>query len=158
MKPKWMAVLLLSWLVAGPGMSSFAVENLDVAVVVNESNPGSMIIMTQLRKVFNGEKRYWTGGVVVKVIVRAPGTHERLVLLKLLGMSESEYKQYWSSQVLRGEAQAEPLTLPSVGMQKEAMTIFPGAIALTDFKDVKPTMKVVKVDGRMPGEAGYSLQ
>jgi len=38
------------------------------------------------------------------------------------------------------------------------MTIFPGAIALTDFKDVKPTMKVLKVDGRMPGEAGYSLQ
>jgi len=150
MRKKWVTFLLLSWLLAVPGVSPCVAQNIDVAVVVNESNSVSMITMAQLRKVFSGEKRYWAGGIVVKLVVRAPGTHERLVLLKLLGMSESEYKQYWSSQVLRGEAQAEPLTLPSVGMQKEALTIFPGAIALTDLKDVKPSMKVLKLDGRMP--------
>ena len=39
--------------------------------------------------------------------------------------------------------------------QKEAVAIYPGAVALVNFQDVKPGMKVVRVDGHMPGEAGY---
>jgi len=39
--------------------------------------------------------------------------------------------------------------------QKEAVTIYSGAVALVNFQDVKPGMKVVRVDGHMPGEAGY---
>jgi hypothetical protein len=72
-------------------------------------------------------------------------------------MSEGEYKQYWISQVFRGEAQAQPLALPSNGMQKEAVAAFPGGIALMDAQDVKPGMKVVRVNGRLPGETGYPL-
>jgi hypothetical protein len=78
-------------------------------------------------------------------------------LLKLLAMSETEYKQYWIAQVFRGEADAEPLTVPSAGMQKEALKVFPGAISLLNVGDVKPGMKVLKVDGLLPGAAGYSL-
>ena len=141
-----------------PGVSPCVAQNIDVAVVVNESNSVSMITMAQLRKVFSGEKRYWAGGVVVKLVVRAPGTHERLVLLKLLGMSEKRIQAVLEFPGAPWRSPRTPLTLPSVGMQKEAMTIFPGAIALTDLKDVKPTMKVLKLDGHMPGEAGYSLQ
>lgn len=73
-------------------------------------------------------------------------------------MSESEYKQYWTAQVFRGEAQAEPLTLPSNGMQKEAIVAIPGAIVLMDSRDVKPPAKVVRVDGHLPGESGYPIQ
>jgi hypothetical protein len=75
--------------------------------------------------------------------VRLPGCRERLVLLSLLGMSESEYKQYWAAQVFRGEADSEPFAVPSVGMQKEAMKVFPGAISLVSAQDVKPGMKII---------------
>src|SRR6202167_2137924 len=88
----------------------------DVAVVVNDHNPVSKMSRAELRKIFAGEERYWSAGLPVKLFVRAPGTHERVALLKLLGMSESEYKQYWTVQVFRGEAQSEPFTLPSNGM------------------------------------------
>ena len=40
-------------------------------------------------------------------------------------------------------------------MQKEAVTIYAGAVALVNLQDVKPGMKVVRVDGHTPGEAGY---
>jgi hypothetical protein len=72
-------------------------------------------------------------------------------------MSESEYKQYWIAQVFRGEAQAEPVALFSNGMQKEAIGALPGAIALVMVGDVKTGMKVIKVDGLMPGATGYPL-
>jgi ABC-type phosphate transport system substrate-binding protein len=128
-----------------------------VVVVVNEKNPVTNVSTQELRKLFAGEKRSWTGGLTVKLFVRAPGAHERTTLLKLLGMTESEYKQYWSAQVFRGEAQAEPVALFSNGMQKEALAAFPGAVALVSFEDVKRGMKVVKVDGHSPNDPEYPL-
>jgi len=128
-----------------------------VAVVVNPKNPTTNLSLGDLRKVFAGEKRTWPGGLPVKIMVRGPGTRERLALLRILEMSESEYKQYWAAQVFRGEADAEPMVLPSFGMTKEAMSLFPGAIALVDIQDFKAGMeiKIINVEGHMPGEAGY---
>jgi hypothetical protein len=68
-----------------------------------------------------------------------------------------EFEQYWTAQVLRGEADSEPLVVPSAGMQKEALRAFPGAISLINVDDVRPGMKVLKVDGLLPGAAGYPL-
>ncbi|HUJ94062.1 MAG TPA: substrate-binding domain-containing protein [Terriglobales bacterium] len=132
-------------------------NNDDVAIVVNEKNSVNELSMPDLRKILAGERHNWPGGQPVKLVVRAPGTHERLVLLRVLHMSESEYKQYWISQVFRGEAQAEPVVLPSNGMQKEALASFPGGIALVEARDVKTPMKVLKIDGYLPGQPGYPL-
>jgi xanthosine utilization system XapX-like protein len=129
----------------------------DVAVVVNDHNPVSKMSRAELRRIFAGEERSWSAGLLVKIFVRAPGTHERVALLKLLGMTEGEYKRYWTVQIFRGEAQAEPFTVPSNGMQKEALVAYPGAVALVGLQDVKAGMKVLRVEGRMPGEAGYPL-
>ena len=153
---KWVATLLLSGACLSLSGSAFAQIG-DVAVVVNPENAASNLTLAELRKLFAGEKRSWAGGLSVKLIVRAPGTHEREALLKMLGLSESEYKQYWASQVFRGEAQSAPLVLPSIGLQKEALTLYPGGVTLVNAKDVKPGMKVLKVNGRMPGETGYPI-
>jgi ABC-type phosphate transport system substrate-binding protein len=126
-----------------------------VAVVVNEKNPITNLSTPELRKLFAGEKHAWTGGLPVKLFVRAPGASERFVLLKLLGMTEPEYKRYWIEQVFRGEAQAQPVGLFSNGMQREAVLLYPGAVALVSAQDVKPGMKVVRIDGHMPNEPGY---
>ena len=40
-------------------------------------------------------------------------------------------------------------------MQKEAIKAYPGAVALVNMQDVKPGMKMVKVEGHLPGEEGY---
>jgi ABC-type phosphate transport system substrate-binding protein len=135
-----------------------AAQNGDVAVVVNDGNPATKMSKTELRKIFAGEERSWSAGVPIRIFVRAPGTHERAALLKLLDMTEGQYKQYWTAQVFRGEAETEPIALPSNGMQREALVACPGAVALVDLQDVKAGMKVLRVEGRMPGEAGYALK
>ena len=152
-----MAILLLSCLLEPAFVQIPFAQDQEPAVVVNPKNPIGNLTRSELRKIFAGEKRTWPGGLSIKVIVRVPRSYERVVLLRLLGMSESEYKQYWIAQVFRGEAQAEPVALFSNGMQKEAIGAFPGAIALVTLGDVKPGMKVIKVDGLMPGAAGYPL-
>jgi hypothetical protein len=129
----------------------------DMAVIVNPGNPATNVSLGDLRKIFGGTRRAWPGGQPVKLITRGPGCLERIVLLRLLAMSESEYKQYWIAQVFRGEADSEPLIVPSVGMQKEALKVFPGGISLVSLRDLKPEMKVLKVDNLLPGTAGYAL-
>ena len=130
----------------------------DIAVVVSSSNPATNVTLGDLRKIFAGAKRSWPGGQPINPITRGSGCPERLALLKLLAMSEGEYKRHWTAQVFRGEADAEPLVVPSVGMQKEALSLFPGAITLVNVRDVKPGMKIIKIDGQMPGVAGYPLR
>jgi hypothetical protein len=147
----WVAILLAGL----AGLSSSSAQTGTVAVVVNEKNPVNNLSAPELRKLFAGEKHAWAGGLPVKIFVRAPGANERVVMLKLLGMSESEYKRYWAGQVYRGEAQAEPVGLFSNGMQREAIVLYPGAVALVNVQDIKLGMKVVKVNGHMPAEAGY---
>jgi hypothetical protein len=45
----------------------------------------------------------------------------------------------------------------SNGMVLEAVRVFPGASSLVDVGDLKPGVKVIKVDGLLPGSAGYLL-
>jgi hypothetical protein len=157
MRTKLIVVCVAVWASGLTSSYRAVAQTGDVAVVVNVKNPVNDLSVSELRKLFAGEKHFWSGTIAVKLFVRAPGAAERVVLLKLLGMSESEYKQYWTALVFRGEAQSQPIALFSNGMQKEAVTIYPGAVALMILQDVKVGMKVVKIDGHMPREAGYPL-
>ena len=42
-----------------------------------------------------------------------------------------------------------PKGMPSNGVQRQALMAYPGAIALVEAREVKPGMKVLKVDGRL---------
>ncbi len=137
--------------------SCFASAQSGVAVVVSPHNPQTNIGLGDLRKIFAGEKRNWSDGSPVKLFTRTLGTKEHDALLKLIGMSETEYKQYWTKRVYDGDAQAEPVTLPSNGMQREAVQTYAGGIALVDASEVKFGMKILKIDGKSPGEPGYPL-
>lgn len=134
-------------------------QSVDIAVIVNPANPVTNLSLADLRKILRGERHSWPGGIPVKLMASASGSHERLAMLKVAGLSEGNYKQYWTAQVVRGEADGEPLILPSFGMILEAVRAFPGAIALVDARSVRPGMatKVSRIEGCLPGEAGYPL-
>ena len=150
-------VVRVALVLAGLAGASAVAQVGAVAVVVNSKNPVRDLSSHELHRLFAGERHSWAGGLPVRLFVRAPGAYERVVLLKLLGMSESEYKTYWATQVIRGGAQSEPVALFSNGMQREALAVYPGAIALVNVQDVKASMKVVSVDGHLPGDVAYPL-
>jgi ABC-type phosphate transport system substrate-binding protein len=149
---------LLLLLLTGFGASPAKGQSGAIAVVVADKNPTINLRASELRQIFAGEKRTWSNGIAIKIFVRGSGTLERKALLGVLGMTELEYGQYWKSQIFRGEAQSEPIALPSNGMQREAVLAYPGAVGLVSVEDVRSGMKVIKVNGRVPGEPGYSLR
>lgn len=131
----------------------------DVAVIVNPLNPVDNISSAELRRIFSGEKQSWSGGLHVSLFVRAPEARERDVLLeRVLHMTDSEYKAYWVKKVYSGDVQREPLALFSNGMELEAIRAERGGIALISIQDIHQGVKVLKVDGHLPGTPGYPLK
>jgi ABC-type phosphate transport system substrate-binding protein len=131
----------------------------DVAVVVNADTPVNNLSLAEVRKIFLGDRQYWTANIPVVLLMRAPVARERDVVLKTIyQMSESRFKQYWIAKIFRAESALAPKVVYSNDMANELVTAIPGAIAFIDSRDVKPGTKVVRVDGLLPGDAGYPLR
>lgn len=131
----------------------------DIAVVVNEKNSVTAVSMSDLRKILLGERKFWKGNSPVQLVLRDPGTPERDKVIGVsLKMSDAQFDKYWRTMVFRGEASGEPLAVPSNGMATEYVVDTPGAITFVVGRNLRPDLKVLKVDGKYPGEAGYPLK
>jgi ABC-type phosphate transport system substrate-binding protein len=130
----------------------------DVAVVVNPKNTVDRLTLAELTKIYRGERQYWKTNLPVVILFRTPETHEREVVLRAIFlMAEPQYKQYWVTKIMRAEATYPPTELFSSGMTKEGVARIAGAIGVVSASDVRPGMKVLRINGRLPGEPGYPL-
>lgn len=165
MKPKmkravtfvWMAL----WILIAPQHPSAAqtARSADIAVVVNPDTPISDLSLSDVRKVFLGERQYWSSKLPVALLIRAPVARERDVVLRVIyQMTEAQFKQYWIAKIFRAEAASPPKIVYSNEMQYDLVTAIPGAIAFVDASNVRPGVKVVRVDGHLPGERDYPLR
>ena len=130
----------------------------DIAVVVHPETPINDLSLAEVRQVFLGERQYWNAKLPVVLLIRAPVARERDVVLRVIyQMSEAQFKQYWVAKIFRAEAASPPKIVYSNDMQYELVTAMPGAIAFVDARNVRPGAKVLRVDGRLPGDPGYLL-
>jgi len=143
----------------GPQWLFAQAHDVDVAVVVQPDTPVSNLSLAEVRKIFLGDRQYWTANTPVVLLIRAPVARERDVVLKIIyQMSESQFKQYWIAKIFRAESVTAPKVVYSNDMANDLVAALPGAIAFIDSRDVRSGTKVVRVDGRLPGEAGYPLR
>ena len=131
----------------------------DIAVVVHPDVREDNLSFTDLRRILLGDRQFWPSGQPVTLIVRAPVAPERTLLLKkVYGMTEPQYRQYWIAKVFRAEATAGPRIVVSNNESVELIGVLPGAIALVDADDVPAGLKVLKIDNRRPGDKDYALK
>ena len=131
----------------------------DIAVVVHPDVQVENLTFTDLRRVLLGDRQFWPSGQPVTLIVRAPVAAERTLLLrKVYGMTEPQFRQYWIAKVFRAEATVGPRIVVSNNELVELVGVLPGAIALVDADDIPAGLKILKVDGRRPGEKDYALK
>ena len=131
----------------------------DIAVIVHPSTPITNLSVAELRALLNGDRRQWDVRTPAVILMRMPGTHERsIVLEKVLKQSESDYKKYWVGKIFRGEATNEPPSAPSPGLALDYVSSVKGAISFVDSAQVQSRVKMLRVDGKLPGESGYPLR
>ena len=131
----------------------------NIAVVVNPDTPVSDLSLEDVRKIFLGDRQYWTAKIPVVLLIRAPAARERDVVLRLVyQMDEVQFKRYWIAKIFRAESATAPKIVYSNDMAKELTAAIPGAIVLIDARDVSPGVKVLRVDGQLPGQPDYPLK
>jgi hypothetical protein len=151
---------LLASSLAGLGMlPARAAGSGDVAIVVRPETPVDNLSMGDLRRVLLGDRQFWSSNLRVTLLVRAPGAHEREVVLNTVyQMSEAQYRQYWIAKVFRAEAASAPRIVYSSEMAVELASSLPGAVAFVDASQVPKNLKVVKINGALPGDSKYPLR
>ena len=130
----------------------------DLAIVVHPDTPVSKLTFAELRQVFLGDRQYWPTGVPIVLLVRAPTSVERDAVLNVIyQMKEPQFKQYWIAKIFRAELSSPPKIVYSNDSANQLVSTINGSIAFMAAADVKPGLKVLRVDDRLPGEAGYRL-
>jgi ABC-type phosphate transport system substrate-binding protein len=152
-------VVVCTWLTLQSPLFAQTSRGDDIAVVVNQDTPVTDLSLSDVRKVLLGERQYWNAKLPVVLLIRAPVARERDVVLRVIyQMTEAQFKQYWVAKIFRAEAASPPKIVYSNDMQYELVTAIPGAIAFIDARNVRPGLKVLRVDGYLPGERDYPLR
>lgn len=128
-------------------------------MVVHPSVPLNGLKAADLHKLLLGDRRFWSGRLRVTLLIRAPGAPERTAFIKgICRMTEPQFRQYWIGMVFRGQATSGPKVTYNNNMAQTLVRVIPGALALVAAKDLKPGVKVLKIDGKSPGDPGYPLK
>ena len=131
----------------------------DVAIVVRPDLPVDKLSFAEVRKLFLGDRQYWTANLRVTLLMRAPVARERdIVLRTIYSMSEAQFRQYWISKVFRAETATGRKVVYSNEMAIELVAAIPGAVAYVDAAHAPKNLKILKIDGKLPGDRGYPLR
>jgi ABC-type phosphate transport system substrate-binding protein len=130
----------------------------DVAVIVHPEVSIADLEFADLRKIMLGDRQFWSSGQKVTLIVAKPVDPGRSVLLeKVYNMSEQRFRQFWIGRVFRGESPEGPKVVISSEGVMEMVSVLDGSIAFVDIDDVPSGVKVISIDGLLPGDAKYAL-
>jgi phosphate transport system substrate-binding protein len=130
-----------------------------LAIVVNRDNPVENVSTAELRTIFLGERSHWPNGRRITLVMMEPGQPERnAVLQDVCRLSESDLRRRYLQGLLTGEVLVSPKTLASpVGVRKFVFNV-PGAIGYLRPEDVDDSVKVIRIDGHLPGDLEYPLK
>jgi len=138
--------------------SCFAAST-DLAIVVRPDVAIDTMSFGDVRKLFLGDRQFWNSDLRVTLLVRAPVARERDVVLRTIyQMNEAQFRQYWISKIFRADAVSGPKVVYSTEMALELVGAIRGAVAFVTADQAPKGLKVLKIDGRMPGEKGYPLR
>jgi ABC-type phosphate transport system substrate-binding protein len=116
----------------------------EIDVIVNKTNGVSDLPITEVRKLFLGDKSTWPNGKRVTVVMLAPGSPERgAVLREIYKMTEGDYAKYFLQAAFTGRVQAPPKDASPPAQAKQLVVENPGAVAYLKSEDVDDSVKVV---------------
>lgn len=134
-----------------------------IAVVVHPGVPLDGLGLSDLKEVLLGNRQFWSTELRITLLLRAPESAERDAYVRgVCGLSEPAFRHYWIGKVFRGQATSSPKLVYSTSMAIELVKAIPGAIALVDARSIPSNgdvkVRVLRIDGRLPGEPGYPIR
>jgi ABC-type phosphate transport system substrate-binding protein len=124
-----------------------------LAVVVNKSNATAGLSSADLNKVFAFTNQKWPDARKITLVVRNGSSPEmQMAIAKVLKIQPEEF------QALLAAHRASVVLVDSEEALLKAVETIPGAIGLVDVYSINSRINVLKIDGKLPLEAGYLLR
>jgi hypothetical protein len=116
----------------------------------------SNLTLAELRRLLLGDREFWSSGIRVTLLIRAPVARERDAAVKdVCQMTEAQFRQHWIGKVFRADTPSGPKIVYSTEMAVDQVARLPGAISFVEASRVGKGVKVLRIDGRSPGQPGY---
>jgi hypothetical protein len=120
-----------------------------LAVVVDKDNKLENITSAHLVRIVKSEAKKWPDGRDVVLVLHRNSNSEMLTLQRLTKMSSADLQAYLV---------VHKASITIVQSDEELLKLVestPGAVGLVDVRAINDRVNVVKVDGKLPLEAGY---
>jgi hypothetical protein len=145
---------------AGLGLGAFSTQALaaaePIAVVMGSGSRQRGISSDKLRRIFLAQPTDGDDGRRFVPINLSQSSLARTRFDRaVLEMSPEEVARYWIDQRLRGNK--PPRSAATVDICRGALQELPGAISYLPLSQVG-SLRVLSIDGRAPGDAGYPLR
>jgi hypothetical protein len=130
----------------------------DVAIIVNPGHPQAEISMKELERIFRLDQQHWRSGEKVDLVLQVSASDKEAVVHdRIYHMGAEELRKFWLGKVFRGELTAAPRAFSSDASVKTFVAAHAQAVGYIDAVLLDESVKVLTIDGKRPGEAGYPL-
>jgi hypothetical protein len=152
---KWlqiMALLCAASMIAGS--SAAAIKNM--AVVISAGSKLSDVPLADLVKLCKGTQKSWADGKNFLLVVKNPEAPEMHVVAQRLFVD--------AGGDIKGaiaKMNESRVTVKIAGSDEELLRIVeatPGAVGIIDVYSINSSVKVLRVDGKLPFDAGYTFK
>jgi len=152
-------LLLLLLSAVRPALSDDDISTDAIAIVVHKDSAVENLSTEVLRNIFLANQQFWPDRTRIILLVRAPKSNERdFVLDTIYEMDEAQFRQYWIAKMFRSEVPRGPKIVFSTDMTLDLVIAIPGSISFINANDVTDTVRTLRIDGKLPADAGYPLK
>jgi ABC-type phosphate transport system substrate-binding protein len=125
-----------------------------IVVMVDRDNPKTDISLSELKSYFTGRQKEWPDGQ--RVVPLDLASADRAAFDQAaLGMSADDYDRWWVDQKVRGQGTPPKAFSPESVVKLTARVR--GALGYVRASQADASVKVLTVEGKAPGTAGYPL-
>jgi len=136
------------------GVSAAAIKNM--AVVISAGSKLSDVPLADLVKLCKGTQKTWADGKPFLLLIKNPEAPEmHVVVQKLFGDAGSDIKGAIA------KANETRVIIKIVGSDEDLLRTVestPGAVGIIDVYSINSSVKVLRVDGKLPFDAGYTFK
>ncbi len=152
---KWLQITALLCIASMPGGSSAAAIK-NMAVVISAGSKLSDVPLADLVKLCKGAQKTWSDGKNFTLVIKNPEAPDmRVAMQKLFGDAGGDFK------AAIAKVNESRLIVKIVGSDEELLHVVettPGAVGILDVYSINSSVKVLRVDGKLPFDAGYALK
>jgi len=128
----------------------------NMAVIMSANSKVNDVPLADLVKYCKGTAKSWPDGKNFTIVMKNPDSPElRGVVLKLFAGTPAEAKATISKL---NEGRAMVKIVESDEELLKTVEVTPGAIGVVDVYSINSSVKVLRVDGKLPFDVGYALK